>query len=229
VSIVEEVKQPATKIALSLGPYGAVMIPSQEYSGCYDEEHNTTEKLFRWHADRIRLFACIPRIDTRVDFVAFETVPRLDEILAIRKLTALFASQGQEPAIADSLGQTPFWISCLFPGDGQTLPDGSSIDQVVRALLSLEHSDKPPWGIGINCTKVAKLPQLVSAYERSVGLLESAGHLHSWPSLLLYPDGTNGEVYDTTTKTWKAPIGLLTKEVSGQLQLMAHCFQCDIG
>ncbi|RYC58046.1 hypothetical protein CHU98_g8155 [Xylaria longipes] len=184
VSIVEQVKRPATKIALSLGPYGAVMTPSQEYTGRYDNEHNSVEKLFRWHADRISLFTSVPRLDSRVDFVAFETVSRLDEILAIRKLTTLLASQSPDATDAGPLERTRFWISCVFPGSGQALPDGSSVGQV------------------------AELPQLVKAYEVSVRRLEEDGHLQSWPSLLLYPDGTNGEVYDTVTKTWKLPIGL---------------------
>ncbi|KAJ8123168.1 hypothetical protein ONZ43_g814 [Nemania bipapillata] len=218
VSIVEQVRQPTTKIALSLGPYGAVMTPSQEYSGRYDDEHNSVEKLFHWHADRLGLFAGIPRLNSRIDFLAFETVPRLDEILAIRKLTTLLASRPTDVAVAGPPGQTPYWISCVFPGVGQSLPDGSSVSQVIRALLSLEHVGDPPWGIGINCTKIAELPQLVKAYEMSVRLLEEDGHLRSWPSLLLYPDGTNGEIYDTVTKTWRLPEGLkeATEEVSSQ-------------
>ncbi|KAI1160237.1 Homocysteine S-methyltransferase [Nemania serpens] len=208
VSILEQVKQPATKVALSLGPYGAVMTPSQEYSARYDDEHDSVEKLFRWHADRIGLFASIPRVDSRVDFIAFETVPRLDEILAIRKLTTLLASPSADAVVAGPLGRIPYWISCVFAGASPALPDGSTVSQVIRVLLSLEHSDNPPWGIGINCTKIADLPQLVRLYEISVRLLEEEGHLRSWPSLLLYPDGTNGEVYDTTTKTWRLPTGL---------------------
>ncbi|KAI1823958.1 Homocysteine S-methyltransferase [Xylaria intraflava] len=206
VSIVEQIKRPATKIGLSLGPYGAVMTPSQEYSARYDDDHNSADKLLRWHADRVSLFADVPRLDMRVDFIAFETVPRLDEIMAIRKLTALAASQSADAAVPSSLRQTPYWVSCVFP-IGHTLPDGSCVDQVIRALLSLEYSDNPPWGIGINCTKIAKLPHLVKAYGDSVRLLEAEGHLLSWPSLLLYPDGTNGEVYDTVTKTWRPPTG----------------------
>ncbi|KAI0869640.1 Homocysteine S-methyltransferase [Hypoxylon argillaceum] len=208
VSVVEEVRQPATKIALSLGPYGAVMTPSQEYSAQYDDEHNSVEKLFHWHADRLSLFSGVPRLDNRIDFLAFETVPRLDEILAIRRLTTLLASRSTDGAVAGPLGKTPYWISCVFPGDGQSLPDGSSVNQVIRALLSVEHAGDPPWGIGINCTKIAELPQLIKAYEISVRLLEEDGHLRSWPSLLLYPDGTNGEVYDTVIKTWRLPKGL---------------------
>ncbi|KAI0970225.1 Homocysteine S-methyltransferase [Xylaria arbuscula] len=208
VSTVEEVKHPETKIALSLGSYGAVMTPSQEYSGQYDDEHNSADKLFRWHADRMSLFASIPELGSRVDFLAFETVPRLDEILAIRRLTTLLASRSADAAVSGPLGRTPYWISCVYPGSARTLPDGSKIAQVIRALLSLEHTDDPPWGIGINCTKIAELPNLVRAYEIGIRLLEEDNHLRTWPSLLLYPDGTNGEVYDTVTKTWRMPIGL---------------------
>ncbi|KAI1112006.1 Homocysteine S-methyltransferase [Nemania sp. NC0429] len=208
VSILEQVKQPATKVALSLGPYGAVMTPSQEYTARYDDEHTSVEALYRWHADRIALFADIPRIQSRVDFIAFETVPRLDEILAIRKLTRRLASPSADAVVASPLGRIPYWISCVFAGAGQVLPDGSTVSEVIRALLSLEHSDHPPWGIGINCTKIAELPQLVRMYETSVRLLQEDGYLRAWPSLLLYPDGTNGEVYDTTTKTWRLPTGL---------------------
>ncbi|KAI1434515.1 Homocysteine S-methyltransferase [Xylaria sp. CBS 124048] len=213
VSIAEQVKRPTTMIALSLGPYGAVMTPGQEYSARYDDHHNSTDKLFCWHADRMNLFSSIPRLDTRIQFVAFETVPRLDEILAIRRLTARDALPSECSDTFGSLGRTPYWISCVFPTD-QTLPDGSNVGQVIRALLSSEYSDRPPWGIGINCTKIAKLPDLVRAYRDNVKLLEDEGHLHSWPSLLLYPDGTNGEVYDMATKTWRLPTG--QKAVSGE-------------
>ncbi|KAI3343161.1 Homocysteine S-methyltransferase [Ustulina deusta] len=223
VSTVEQVKQPTTKIALSLGPYGAVMTPSQEYTGQYDDEHNSADKLFRWHADRMSLFASIPQLGSRVDFVAFETVPRLDEILAIRRLTTLLASHSADAAVPGPLERTPYWISCVFPGTARVLPDGSSISQVIRALLSLEHSNDPPWGIGINCTKIAELPKLVRAYESGIRLLEEDNHLRSWPSLLLYPDGTNGEVYDTVTKTWRMPIGLTeTIQESSWEQQLEH-------
>ncbi|XDG07288.1 hypothetical protein ABKA04_006903 [Annulohypoxylon sp. FPYF3050] len=203
VSIAEEVKAPQAQIALSLGPYGACMTPSTEYSGKYDTEHNSLEKLFKWHQDRFALFEKIDHIGSRISFIALETVPRLDEIKAIRKLFARSPSFGSN--IPYIRAKIPFWISCVFPGDANTLPDGSSIDQVVDALLSLEYSDVLPWGIGINCTKIAKLPGLVESYGRAVSRLASSGQLETRPTLVLYPDGTNGEVYDTVTKTWKAP------------------------
>lgn len=48
VEIAERAKvQDSTKIALSLGPYGACMIPGQEYSGAYDAAHDDEESLYR--------------------------------------------------------------------------------------------------------------------------------------------------------------------------------------
>ncbi|KAH9897407.1 Homocysteine S-methyltransferase [Xylariomycetidae sp. FL2044] len=197
LSIAEDAKAPNARVALSLGPYGACMLPSQEYSGAYDNDHESVAQLFRWHRERISLFSDAGGLHSRIGFVAFETVPRRDEIKAIRKLfspTSSFRKHG-----------TPYWISCVFPGDGYTLPDGSTVDQVIDALFDPEDSDYMPWGIGINCTKIAKLPELVQQYERAVSRLLDDGRLQKWPSLVLYPDGTNGEVYDTTTKTWRVP------------------------
>ncbi|KAI2613492.1 Homocysteine S-methyltransferase [Hypoxylon fragiforme] len=204
ISIAEEVKAPEARVALSLGSYGSCMVPSQEYSGKYDGEHDSIEQLCDWHRDRIGLFNQIDRLESRVGFVAFETVPKLIEIKAIRKLFthAPSSSSNARPILHGSL---PFWISCVFPNDDYTLPDGSDIDQVVDAMLDPDASDVFPWGIGINCTKINKLPELVRMYSTAVSRLAKAGRLTAQPSLVLYPDGTNGEVYDTTTMTWHAP------------------------
>ncbi|KAI0385701.1 Homocysteine S-methyltransferase [Hypomontagnella monticulosa] len=203
VSIAEEVKRPESRSALSLGPYGACMVPSQEYSGKYDAEHDSIYQLLDWHQDRISLFDQIDHLGSRIGFIAFETLPKLNEIKAIRKL---FTRTPPSTPNASPLlnGDIPFWMSCVFPGDGFTLPDGSTVDQVVDALLNPDYSDIIPWGIGINCTKIEKLPELIRMYESAVSSMINAGRLESWPSLVIYPDGTNGEVYDTTTKTWQA-------------------------
>ena len=52
----------AAAVALSIGPYGACMIPSQEYSGAYDEPHGSRAALYEWHLERMRLFAASPRL-----------------------------------------------------------------------------------------------------------------------------------------------------------------------
>lgn len=199
VDVAEQAKvRESTKIALSLGPYGACMIPGQEYSGAYDAEHDSEEALYRWHLDRLRLFLeAEGDLLSRMQYVAFETLPRLDEIRAVRR------------AIHDANITLPFWIACVFPReDDDLLPDGSAIEQVVRAAVAPIEGGLVPWGIGVNCTKLHKLSRLLKAFEHSVTAAMSAGDISAAaPSFVLYPDGTNGEVYNTTTQVWEKPAG----------------------
>ena len=186
-----------TKLALSLGPYGACMIPSQEYSGKYDEAHDTEESLFQWHLERLNLFTASEGLMERLHMVALETIPRVDEIRAVRRAVA-------------ACGITlPFWISCVFPREDDVLPDGSTIDQVVEAMLDPIVKVPVPWGIGINCTKMHKLPRLVRTLESSVRQMLSQSRIPPTPSLVLYPDGINGKVYNTTTKKWELSDALI--------------------
>lgn len=174
-------------VALSLGPYGACMIPGQEYSGAYDANHDSEERLYVWHLDRLKMFVDAGVVD-KLKYVAFETLPRLDEVRAVRR------------AIRDSGIQAPLWITCVFPRDDELLPDGAEVAQVVRAMLGSDGGPMP-WGIGINCTKMHKLSGLVDLFGQSVKDIVG----DDAPTLVLYPDGTNGEVYNTTTQVWERP------------------------
>ncbi|TQV97927.1 homocysteine S-methyltransferase [Cordyceps javanica] len=208
----EAAPRPATRLALSVGPYGACMVPSQEYSGAYDEGGASEEALFAWHRDRLRLFAAVGDLPARVSFVALETVPRVDELVAMRRALADVGLSATAAATTSSAGDgaappappLPFWASCLYPGDDGRLPDGSSVEAALRAML--DPAPAPPaWGVGINCTKVHRLDGLLRRYEAAVASLLRQGVARAWPALVLYPDGTNGEVYNTTTQTWERP------------------------
>ncbi|KAH8432982.1 homocysteine S-methyltransferase family protein [Aspergillus melleus] len=190
VEVAEKAKTDRTAIALSLGPYGACMIPGQEYSGAYDAEHDSEEALFRWHLERLQLFVEADLVP-RVQYVTFETLPRLDEIRAVRR------------AVHAASITAPFWIACVFPDETDTLPDGSSVQQVIQAALGDINGGATPWGVGINCTKIHKLAGLVEKFGGSVTQMCTAGQIPDLPSLVLYPDGTNGEVYNTTTQIWE--------------------------
>ncbi|KAF3762824.1 Homocysteine S-methyltransferase [Cryphonectria parasitica EP155] len=206
VDIAEQARgKPDATVALSLGPYGSTMIPGQEYSGSYDDAHNDEKKLCSWWADRLSLFSG-DEIVGRVSYVACETLPRLDEISAVRRAISNFTSK-------------PCWIACVFPGEGDRLPDGSSIDQMVEAMLAPAESKAQPWGIGINCTKMHKLEDLVAKFEDAVSKLIETGRVAAWPALVLYPDGTNGEVYNTTTQEWEVPVGQEQKRIPWEQQL----------
>lgn len=198
VRIAEKAKQAHAQVALSVGPYGATMRPSQEYSGEYGSNMERLETLYSWHHQRLQMFVkSIENFAARVSFVALETIPRIDEIKALRL------------AMADipGLSNTPYWISCLFPGEEGTLPDGNAADVAVEAMLDPKVSSSVPWAIGINCTKVWKLHSLLVSYESAISRLLDGGRILKWPSLVLYPDGTNGEIYDTTSREWVMPEG----------------------
>lgn len=185
-------------VALSLGPYGACMVPGQEYSGRYDDAHADEEALYRWHLERLQLFTAVDGLMERVRYVAFETLPRLDEVRAVRRA-----------ARAAGLA-CPFWIVCVYPGEARALPDGSGVDAVVEAMLGPAPGAATPWGVGLNCTKLPKLAGLVADYEAAWARLAArpgAAAPANAPALVLYPDGTQGEVYNTTTKTWEKPEG----------------------
>ncbi|KHO01300.1 Homocysteine S-methyltransferase [Metarhizium album ARSEF 1941] len=182
-------------VALSFGPYGACMTPSQEYGGRYDEAHDSQEALCDWHRERLGLFSRVQRLASRVGYIAMETIPRADEIASMRK-----ALDG-----VPELASVPFWMCCLYPGDNECLPSGESPETALRTMLDPRLAKSTPWGVGINCTKVWKLTSLLKRYESALEMLVREGTLREWPALVLYPDGTNGEVYNTVTQAWEVP------------------------
>lgn len=219
----------AAEIALACGPYGASMIPGQEYTGAYDAAHETADALADWHAVRLALYGeAGADVPGRCAYVAFETVPSLAEIWGVRTAYARLPQRSEGGTASSDTGfPSRFWISCVFPHEDDSLADGSSVDQVVEAMLAPSPSSAvgtggdgretiilaSPWGIGINCTKIYKLDGLIKMFEQSIAGLKSRGLVADVPTLVLYPDGTNGEIYNTTTKEWEAPATVRDAEV----------------
>lgn len=200
IEIAEAAKSERGRLALSLGPYGATTTPSTEYSGTYDGEHDSVPTLTHWHKGRLQLFASPTDLLQRVDFIAFETLPRVDEVHAVRKV-----SSGHR-----------FWISVLYP-NGETMPDGTTPEQAIRAMLLPEEGAEIPWGIGINCTPIQSISSLVVQYQEAVFQMVEAGEVKEWPSLVLYPDGAKGRKYDPVAQRWNNPEKQM--EVSCSLEL----------
>lgn len=182
------------KVALSLGSYGAIMQPSTEYSGDYKPESmRTAEGLYNWHEERLRVFKDDEATWNSVNCVSFETLPVLQEIHATKHVMATH----------DVGDEKQWWISCVFPNDDLTMPDGTTAEQAACAMLSLEEGARP-WGIGINCTDIKKLDKLIRLYETAA--MKALGRdcpreLRPW--LVIYPDGAQGSVYNTETGQWE--------------------------
>jgi homocysteine S-methyltransferase len=170
-------------VALSLGAYGAILTPSAEYSGAYGNMHELD--LVAFHQERLSIFLSEPEVWGDIDLVAIETIPRLDEIRAVRSVMANIPENSRKP----------YWISCVFPNSDVALPDGSSIPAVISALLNGQGD--PPFAIGFNCTKVCHVPHLVQQFEHAI---EEAGL--QFPRLVLYPDGASHRKYDTSSQQW---------------------------
>ncbi|KAI4170178.1 MAG: hypothetical protein LQ343_005184 [Gyalolechia ehrenbergii] len=187
-------KGTSDNVALSLGAYGATTQPSTEYSGEYrPESMQTVEGLYNWHEERLRVFKDDEATWNAIDYISFETLPVLQEVHAVKWVMAKH-NRNERPK--------PWWISCVFPNDDLTLPDGSSAEAVVKAMLEISDIEtQRPWGIGINCTDIKKLHHLILEYEAAAEkvLVRS----EQWPWLVIYPDGAQGSVYNTETGEWE--------------------------
>lgn len=184
-----------SQIALSLGPFGASLQPSQEYSGIYpapfdiESGEKALEELAKWHTERLQMFVRSDGFEN-IDYVAFETTPmnRVDEIVAIRR------------AIKEIGLEKRWWISMVFPEN----PQQSLVKQLVQEVFcGSEDTSHVPWGIGINCTKPQLLRDIISVYSAAVREMRVPKNKNF---LVLYPDG--GLTYDVNTKTWSDEVGL---------------------
>ncbi|OCH91677.1 Homocysteine S-methyltransferase [Obba rivulosa] len=210
----------AVRIALSLGPYGATLSPAQEFDGFYpppfgpkaytssgenwnaildtEEERASIDALTAFHLERLRVFAEDTEVWNTIDFVAFETVPLLREVKAVRRAVALLQNE---------MGAwlRPWWITTVysdgqFPEQGQPGGDKISVQRVVEAALcdDLSLPAALPPGLGINCTNVTHLTTVLYAMTHAVQAICATGRLA--PFLVLYPN--RGDVFDPETQLW---------------------------
>jgi len=219
------------KIALSLGPFGATLSPAQEFDGFYpppygprgfladqenynsfpdseegkQHEREAIDALTRFHLERLRVFAGDAEAWQTINYVAFETVPLVREVEAIKKAVgALEKEIGGE-------SMKPWWISTVYPGGQfpQERTRGSDrlgVDDVVKAALHHARDDERvrpaiPWGLGINCTDPRSLATLLHQMTDAVEDICQNGTI---PWLVVYPN--RGDVYDVSNKTWSSKV-----------------------
>ncbi|RDW87108.1 homocysteine S-methyltransferase family protein [Aspergillus mulundensis] len=196
------------RVALSLGPYGATMTPvAAEYTGVYPADMDREEALRQWHTRRLGVFADDRESWDQLDYVAFETLVRTDEVCAVRGAMA-------EVCVGRDLQskRKPWWICGVFPAEEV---NETEVRQWVNAAVGQRPDGLPlprPWGIGLNCTRIENVARIVSIMRDELHRLlgKEDGFADEWdapsgkPWLVLYPDGTKGEKYDPVTKTWVA-------------------------
>jgi len=237
------------KIALSLGPFGATLSPTQEFQGYYPppygprgftsldslsdkgndsyeyphrfaderDEERAIEALADFHHTRLRVFAEDKDLWALIDHIAFETVPLLREIKAIRQaMGKLYTDFAEEEARKD------WWISTvhLYPHGHIPENEGSvTTKEVVNATLGEEMYKlytenkiiiRPapiPTAIGVNCTEVELIPRIVE----EMHLLVAQGQYEA-PWLAIYPNG--GYVKPAATedgRSWAFQLGEIVR------------------
>jgi homocysteine S-methyltransferase len=138
-------------IAASLGPYGAMLHNGAEYHGNYD---CSFEDLVGFHGRRIAVLA-----QTNADFLAFESIPSLEEARAI------LAALRPYPDLAAYLSFT-----CR---DGIHVSHGETL----RTCAELLDTQPQVIGIGVNCTA----PELIGS------LIGELAKITSKP-IIVYPN-----------------------------------------
>jgi S-methylmethionine-dependent homocysteine/selenocysteine methylase len=122
-------------VAASIGPYGAMLADGSEYRGRYGL---TIDELRAFHRDRLGVLAA-----THADVLAAETVPEVEEAIAVASL------------VAETEGAAA-WIS-FSCADGARIRSGAPIEEAVHAV-----SGAPGIvAVGINCTAPEHVEELI--------------------------------------------------------------------
>ncbi len=122
-------------VAASIGPYGAMLADGSEYRGRYGL---TVGELMAFHRERLRVLAA-----TDADLLAIETIPELDEAVAVTRLL-------------EELPGTPAWIS-FSCADGAHLRSGEPFEAAVAAVAG----SPAVVAVGVNCTAPEHVASLV--------------------------------------------------------------------
>jgi len=138
-------------VAASVGPYGASLADGSEYRGNYGV---SIAHLKHFHRPRMKVL-----IDTGVDLMACETIPCLDEAIALKELLEEFAG-------------TQAWISFSCKDD-RHISSGELFADAVKLLAGA----RQVIAIGINCTA----PQYIEA-------LIKTGKANTVKPIIVYPN-----------------------------------------
>ncbi|KAH9815200.1 Homocysteine S-methyltransferase [Melampsora americana] len=208
------------KLGLSLGPYGATLTPPQDYAGVYPSPYDQLEPLKKFHLDRLLDYAQDEVTWRKVDLVVFETIPNLLETLAVRSAwsTLLKLLENRyERSEGVKWWVKPWVLSFVFAGSTGQFASGASPTEVFDAAFGLKKDPEQillprPSAVGVNCTKLQFIDQIISAWTHSSESQSSP------PWLWMYPDG--GLVYDVDRRCWSGgQIG--TDEWARQLMKIA--------
>ncbi|KAK4050122.1 AdoMet-homocysteine methyltransferase [Microbotryomycetes sp. JL201] len=176
------------------------------------------DHLAAWHLTRLRHFAASADWSS-IGVIAFETIPILTELKAIRQAMVVFNDEERRRG----RDLVPFYVSFVFPldergeakfpdADMQTLELDEQLSELMTWCYAPVSGPRPtqerdlPAGVGINCSNPDHIGRISDALSRALDqILPRESEVKPW--LVVYPDG--GAVYDAVfTKTWSNPSGM---------------------
>lgn len=125
----------ATRVAASVGPYGAILHDGSEYRGRYGVPR---QQLVDFHRERLDVLAA-----TSPDLLAVETIPDVDEAEALVDV------------LADHPG-LPAWMTFSAIDDAHTCAG-----QPIEAAVAVAQSSPSVVAVGVNCTDPRHVESLV--------------------------------------------------------------------
>ena len=133
--------RPKPLVAASVGPYGAYLADGSEYKGNYGL---TVKQLVDFHYPRMKAL-----VEAKPDVLACETIPCLDEAIAVARLLKKFPGMYA-------------WIS--FSGKDEThINSGEEIEKCAAALDKFDQVA----AIGINCTAPQYVNSLIGEIKKA--------------------------------------------------------------
>ncbi|CAG8628662.1 8770_t:CDS:2 [Paraglomus occultum] len=160
-------------VALSLGPYGAILCNGAEYTGDYGDA--TFDDVLRFHKERLDIYA--PMFD-QVDFIAFETIPSLQEANIIREL------------LRNVPNCPPTWVS-FSCRNSHLVSHGEPLTECINSCMDVPSVV----AVGVNCTNPQYVEDLIGITRRQ---LDDMGLVEKW--VVCYPDA--GAAWDDVRREW---------------------------
>lgn len=173
-------------VAACIGPYGAFTADGGEYRGNYGL---SARQLLAWHRPRVEALQ-----ETEADFLAFETIPSIEETEAIAELL-------------DAFGHVRAWIS-FSCRDPETLADGAPLENAVDLV-----GDHPQIvAIGFNCIPPSQVSRLAAKIRSAISkpILANPNSGESFdPKRRIWRDTLDPDAFANEAEGWTADVQLL--------------------
>ena len=172
----------APLVAASIGPYGAALADGSEYRGNYNV---SIERIIEFHKDRLELLA-----KSNADILAFETIPCLEEALAIKELLKKYP-------------QRQAWVSFSCKDEAH-LCSGALFAEAIELL-----NESPNIiALGVNCTAPEYIESLIKIAlpitNKFIIVYPNKGELYNSLSKTWEPSNKCPLSFIDNAKIWKA-------------------------